>query len=153
MTSFMWGVGQPVLFRHENLHDTTHRRVGDLFGGSGVHYYRHVLKMLKADNTAVKYDPGDVRYRHLPNNYMDNAAKVETPLLLVAGQQNALFLDSNVLCHQRLERVAPGRHGLVVVPGYGHADVFIGQNAAQDVFPRLVSFLDQHAEPVSPAGV
>lgn len=153
MTSFMWGVGQPVLFRHENLHDTTHRRVGDLFGGSGVHYYRHVLKMLKADNTAVKYDPGDVRYRHLPNNYMDNAAQVETPLLLVAGQQNALFLDSNVLCHQRLERVAPGRHGLVVVPGYGHADVFIGQNAAQDVFPRLVSFLDQHAEPVSPAGV
>jgi len=42
MTSFMWGYGYPVLFRHENLHEVTHRRTGDLFGGSGVHDYRHI---------------------------------------------------------------------------------------------------------------
>ena len=34
---------------------------GDLYGGTGMHYYRHVLKMIKA-GTAVKYDPGDPKY-------------------------------------------------------------------------------------------
>ncbi len=150
MTSFMWGYGHPVLFRHENLHDVTHRRTGDLFGGSGVHYYRHIRKMVASNNTAVKYAPKDVRYRHLPDNYLQDAASMETPLLLVAGQDNALFMDSNVLCHQRLEALVPGRHALTVIPGYGHADVMIGKNAAQDVFPRFIAFLRQHAH--APAG-
>jgi cholesterol oxidase len=144
MTSFMWGYGYPVLFRHENLHEVTHRRTGDLFGGSGVHYYRHIRKMVRANNTAVKFDPKDVRYRHLPDNYLQDAADITTPVLLVAGQENALFLDSNVLCHERLEQAAPGRHQLEVIPGYGHADVIIGKNAAQDVFPRFLKFLRQH---------
>jgi cholesterol oxidase len=145
MTSFMWGFGTPVLFRHENLHDITHRRTGDLFGGSGVHYYRHVLKMLKASNTAVKYDPSDIRYRHLPDNYLEHATDITTPMLLVAGQENALFGDSNVLCHQRLEAVTPGRHELLLIPGYGHADVIIGKDAGKEVFPRFVAFLQLHA--------
>ena len=144
MTSFMWGYGHPVLFQHENLHDITHRRTGDLFGGSGVNYYRHIRKMVASNNTAVKYAPEDVRYRHLPDNYFTHATEIETPVLLVAGQENALFIDSNVLCHQRLEHHAPGRHELALIPGYGHADIMIGKNAAVDVFPRFLEFLRKH---------
>jgi hypothetical protein len=44
MLSFMWGYGFPVLYKHENLHDVIHWRVGDLFGGVSVNFYRHVLK-------------------------------------------------------------------------------------------------------------
>lgn len=146
MTSFMWGWGNPVLFKHDNLHDVTHRRTGDLFGGSGVHYYRHVLKMLKADNTAVKFDPDDARYHPLPDNYFEHAAEIDTPMLLVAGQDNALFFDSNIRCRERLERIVPGRHELAVIPGYGHADVIIGKHSALDVFPRFIDFLHQHAK-------
>jgi cholesterol oxidase len=144
MTSFMWGVGFPVLFKHENLHDITHRRTGDLFGGSSVNYYRHVLKMVKAKNTAVKYLPDDPRYKNLPNNYFDYAEDIKTPILLVTGQENALFTDSNIVCHERLEKIAPGRHELHVFPHYGHADVIMGKNAHQDIFPRFVKFLEQH---------
>ncbi|MGZ5050194.1 MAG: alpha/beta fold hydrolase [Methylobacter sp.] len=144
MTSFMWGYGFPVLFKHENLHDITHRRTGDLFGGSSVNYYRHVLKMVNADNTAVKYLPKDPRYKSLPDNYFDYAKDIKTPVLLVAGQENALFTDSNIVCHQRLEQIVPGRHELHVFPGYGHADVIIGKNADKDVFPRFVEFLKRH---------
>jgi cholesterol oxidase len=145
MTSFMWGYGAPVLYRHENLLDVTHRRTGDLFGGSGTNYYRHVRKMVASGNRAVKYAPQDVRYRHLPDDYLQDAAAIETPVLLVAGQENALFLDSNVLCHEQLERAAPGRHSLALIPDYGHADVMIGKNAHIDIFPRFVAFLRQHA--------
>lgn len=145
MTSFMWGFGFPVLFKHDNLHDITHRRTGDLFGGSGMNYYRHIRKMLGAGNTAVKYRPEDPKYRALPDNYFDRATEVTTPVLFVAGQDNALFLDANVDCHRRLEALVPGRHSLAVIPGYGHADVIIGKHAASDVFPRFIDWLRRHA--------
>lgn len=144
MTSFMWGFGFPVLFKHENLHDITHRRTGDLFGGSSVNYYRHVLKMVNAGNTAVKFLPGDPRYQSLPDNYLENAKDIETPCLFVAGQENALFTDSNIVCHQRLEKIVPGRHELHVFPRYGHADVIIGKNADKDIYPRFLEFLNRH---------
>jgi len=144
MLSFMWGWGFPVLYKHENLHDVTHRRCGDLFGGCSVNYYRHVLKMVNANNTAVKYLNNEPRYRSLPDNYFQHAAEIDTPCLFVAGQDNALFRNSNIVCHQRLEQIVPGRHELHLFPDYGHADVIMGKNAAQDIFPRFVEFLNKH---------
>ena len=55
MLSLMWGAGFPALYSHENLHQVTHERGGDLYGATGMHYYRHVLKMVDAGR-AVKYD-------------------------------------------------------------------------------------------------
>lgn len=144
MLSFMWGYGFPVLYKHDNLHEVTHKRVGDLFGGVSVNYYRHVLKMLNAGNTAVKYNPKEPKYRSLPDNYFEHAASIETPVLFVAGQDNQLFLDSNIVCYERLQKIVPDRHQLHVFPKYGHADVIIGKNADQDIFPRFVEFLEQN---------
>jgi cholesterol oxidase len=144
MLSFMWGYGFPVLYKHDNLHEVTHKRVGDLFGGVSVNYYRHVLKMLNAGNTAVKYNPKEPKYRSLPDNYFEHATSIETPVLFVAGQDNQLFLDSNIVCYERLQKIVPDRHQLHVFPKYGHADVIIGKNADKDIFPRFVEFLEQN---------
>lgn len=145
MLSFMWGKGAPAVFQHENLLPVTHDRLGDLFGGTGVHYYRHVLKMVRARNRAVKMLPGDPRYRDLPDDYLALAGAIQTPMLLAQGQENRIFFDSNLLFHQRLEEMAPGRHELAVFPRYGHQDLFIGKNADRDVFPRFIDFLKAHS--------
>ena len=142
MLSFMWGTGFPALYRHENLLDVTHRRGGDLYGGTSMNYYRHVRKMVRANNTAVKYNPKDPKYDALPENYLENAARIETPVLFMTGEQNKVFLDSNIVSFRRLELLAPGRHKLHVFPGYGHQDVFMGKNVAKDVFPTLLEFLE-----------
>jgi cholesterol oxidase len=144
MLSFMWGTGRPALFNHENLLPETHDRLGDLFGGVDVHYYRHVHKMVTSRNTAVKYDAGNPRYAALPDDYFTHAAEIATPILFMQGQDNRVFADSNIRCHERLEKIVPGRHRLHVVPGYGHQDIFMGKNAAGDVFPHLVAFLREH---------
>jgi cholesterol oxidase len=68
-----------------------------------------------------------------------------TPLLLTLGQDNRVFVDSNVICHQRLEKISPGRHRLQAFAGYGHQDVFMGKNVHADIFPRLVDFLREHS--------
>lgn len=144
MLSFMWGTGRPALFNHENMLPETHDRLGDLFGGVDVHYYRHVHKMVSSKNTAVKYETGSPRYAALPDNYMTHAADIKTPILFLQGQDNRVFADSNIRCHERLEKIVPGRHRLHVVPGYGHQDIFMGKNVATDVFPDLISFLREH---------
>jgi cholesterol oxidase len=147
MLSLMWGTGWPALYSHANLHDVTHRRGGDLYGGVGVHYYRHVRKMVRSDNCAVKYQPKDPKYQALPNNYFEHAREIETPILFMTGDNNRVFTDSNILCHSRLEKLVPGRHRLHVFPGYGHQDVFMGKTCDVDVFPTLLQYLNEHRRP------
>jgi cholesterol oxidase len=148
MLSLMWGSGHPALYSHENLHDVTHRRGGDLYGATSVHYYRHVRRMVAAGNTAVKFNPREPRHAALPDNYLDRAREIETPVLLMTGSNNRVFTDSNVECFRRLDRLAPGRHRLRVFEGYGHQDVFMGKNNHRDIFPPLVEFLDGQRGPL-----
>jgi len=144
MLSFMWGTGTPALFEHDNLHDITHRRLGDLFGGVSVHYYRHVSKMVRNDNTAVKFDPANPEYNVLPDDYFQYAKEIDTPILFVTGENNRVFTDSNILTYKRLDAMVPGKHELHVYPGYGHQDIFMGKNCDQDIFPRMIEFLNRH---------
>jgi lysosomal acid lipase/cholesteryl ester hydrolase len=143
MLSLMWGTGWPALYHHDNLADVTHRRGGDLYGATSMNYYRHMLRMVRAGR-AVKYRPGDPVYERLPDDYFQHAAEIETPLLFMTGQENKVFADSNIICHQQLEKVVPGRHELHVFAGYGHQDPFMGKNCDRDVFPRLVEFIEKH---------
>ncbi len=145
MLSFMWGSGSPALFNHANLLPETHARLGDLFGGVGVHYYRHVRRMVKSDHSAVKYDPSNPRHAVLPDDYLEGAADMTTPILFIQGQDNRVFADSNIRCHERLEKIVQGRHRLQVFPGYGHQDIFMGKDAARDIFPHLVAHLRAHS--------
>jgi lysosomal acid lipase/cholesteryl ester hydrolase len=144
MLSLMWGTGWPALYSHDKLHAVTHARSGDLYGATGMHYYRHVRKMVRAGR-AVKYHTRDSRYDALPDDYLAGAGEISTPVLLTTGDKNRVFARSNVVCYERLQAVAPGRHELEVFPGYGHQDVFMGRNCHQDVFPRMLDFLKRQA--------
>lgn len=142
MLSVMWGTGWPALYNHSNLADVTHRRGGDLFGATSMNYYRHIYKMIKAGG-AVKYSH-ESKYAKLPDDYFQYAREIETPVLFMTGAHNRVFSDSNIVCHERLERIVPGRHELHVFPGYGHQDPFMGERVADDVFPRLLEFIEKH---------
>lgn len=141
MLSLMWGTGWPALYSHENLDERTHRRSGDLYGPTTMHYFRHVRKMIRAGNTAVKYEPGDPRYASLPDDYFGQAREIETPVLFTTGANNNVFRDSNIECHSRLRELGCMQHELKVFPGYGHQDVFMGKDVARDVFPALLDFM------------
>ena len=143
MLSMMWGTGWPALYKHENLLDVTHRRGGDLYGGTSMNYYRHVMKCIRAKHTAVKYKKKP-QYDALPDDYFQYAAEIETPVLFMTGKDNNIFTDSNIVAYNRLEKIVPGRHQLHIFDGYGHQDVFMGKNNHIDVFPRLLEFINQH---------
>jgi cholesterol oxidase len=152
MLSLMWGTGWPALYFHENLAEVTHRRGGDLYGAVGLNYHKHVLKMLKGGK-AVKMKPKDPRYDPLPDDYFANTRAVETPVLFMTGETNRVFTDSNIRTHRELEKTVPGRHELVIFPRYGHQDVFMGNRVHNDIFPRLLQFLDRNRAGAGPARV
>lgn len=144
MESFMWGSGRPAMYCHDNLEPVTHQRIADLLGPSGLHYFRHIRKMVAAGR-AVRYDSGDSRHDELPTDYFEHAADITTPILFLTGDQNRVFPKANIVCHEALERLAPGRHELEVLPGYGHFDALTGKNVHLDVFPKIVDFMKRSA--------
>ena len=142
LLSMMWGTGWPALYEHANLDDRTHLRAADLFGPSGLHYYRHMHQMVGA-GAAVKFRPRRIEHRGLPDDYLSQAADIDTDLLLTTGSENRVFTDSNVVFDQVLRDRGAGRHELRVFEGYGHQDVFMGRDAARDVFGHLLEFLSR----------
>jgi len=146
MLSLMWGSGWPALYEHRNLAEVTHRRGGDLYGGTSLNYHRHVLKMVKNDKTAVRMYPDKAEHASLPVNYLQYAKEIATPVLFVTGKNNRVFADSNVICFARLKELAPGNpHELLIIDGYGHQDPFMGERVAEEVFPQFLPFLRKHA--------
>lgn len=109
-------------------------------GTGGGDYGRHIRRMAAAERV-VKWDEQDTR---LPD-VLTGLGDVRTPVLFLAGSENRVFTDSNIVTHRELERVAPGRHALRILPGYGHADPFLGRNAHAEVFPHIIGFLEQKA--------
>ncbi|MFJ9736742.1 alpha/beta hydrolase [Streptomyces sp. NPDC101166] len=137
-----WGTGAS-LFVHENLADATHDRLADLLGPAPLWILPH-LRRIELARTVVRWHDTDHRYRALPPNALDAAARIDTPVLLLAGSENGLWLDSQRLCHDVLARRQPQLDvRYTEIPGYGHLDTFIGRGAALDVFGHILDFLGE----------
>lgn len=142
LLSMMWGTGWPAMYSHATMDERTHRRVTDLFGPTGLHYYRHMHQMVRAGR-AVQFRPHRSAHAALPEDYLERAASLDVPLLLTTGDRNRVFTDSNVVLHDRLHDLGARGHELRVFEGYGHQDVFMGRDVATDVFPHLLEFLSR----------
>ncbi|MFJ9820389.1 alpha/beta hydrolase [Streptomyces sp. NPDC101151] len=137
-----WGTGAS-LFVHENLADTTHDRLAELLGPAPLWILPH-LRRIELARSVVRWHDTDHRYRALPPNALDAAARIDTPVLLLAGSENGLWLDSQQLCHEVLARRQPQLDvSYTEIPGYGHLDTFLGRGAALDVFGHILEFLGE----------
>ncbi len=65
-------------------------------------------------------------------------------MLLVTGDREPGLHRFQHRLPPRLEKIVPGRHELAILPGYGHQDLFMGRNVAEDVFPTFLRFLQKH---------
>ncbi|MFB7331123.1 alpha/beta hydrolase [Streptomyces adustus] len=137
-----WGTGAS-LFVHGNLSRTTHDRLAELFGPAPLWILPH-LRRIELARSVVRWHDTDHRYRALPPNALDAASRIDTPVLLLAGSENGLWLDSQKLCHDVLARRQPQLDVTYTeIPGYGHLDPFLGRGAALDVFGHILEFLGE----------
>ena len=135
--SFTYGAGRPALWSHSNLGPEVHEWIRGEFGKVPMSFFAQMDACVKAGPlVSVSRRDG------LPEDYGVTAPRTDARWVLYAGRNNRCFLpESQERTHRWLEGLEPGRHALHVVPGYGHLDIFLGRNAARDVFPGMLEEL------------
>ena len=135
--SFTYGAGRPALWSHSNLGPDVHEWIRGEFGKVPMSFFAQMDACVRAGHLVSVS-----RREGLPEDYGVSAPQTGARWVLYAGRENRCFLPaSQERTHRWLEGVQPGRHSLHVVPGYGHLDIFLGRNAARDVFPGMVAEL------------
>lgn len=126
----LWG----PLFEHANVDPVTHARIGEWMGPVPLRGFLPHLRRMAAERAVVRATG--------PGRAEDALDRFAAPTLLVAGTENRVWGRSQEACASWLaERGLPATY--LPVPGYGHLDVLVGRNAAVDVFPAVIGWLEQ----------
>jgi len=135
--SFTYGVGFPTLWRHENLNPETHDWLQHEFAKVPLSFFQQMTECVRAGRLLSVDD-----FPSLPRDFAEREPQTDARWVLLAGAENRCFLpESQRRSFEHLQRFRPGYHSLHVVPGYGHLDMFMGQDASRDVFPLILAEL------------
>lgn len=139
LASYTYGSGKPTLWRHENLNEATHAWMRHEFADVPLTFFAQMRRCVAAGRLlSVEGRP------ELPADLTSQAPQTDARFVLLAGEMNACFEpESQQRTFDWLQRHAPGRHALHHLPGYGHLDVFMGKDAARDVFPTIIEELEK----------
>ncbi len=139
LVSFTYGVGFPTLWSHANLNPETHAWINQEFAKVPVSFFQQIYRCVLAGHlVAVDGLPG------LPAAFGVSPPQTDARFAFFAGQNNRCFLpESQQETFDWFDRQRPGFHTLHRLPDYGHLDVFIGKDAARDVFPLMIEELDK----------
>jgi hypothetical protein len=143
------------LFRHENIGDATFAEMNLLFGDANLRLFAHARRFVDrerlVDEDGTNCYLTDENLRH----------HLAFPLQLLHGSDNELFdvesatrsFDALGNFHRPWQQQFSVRRdrqvGPVLVPGYGHLDVLIGDGAAGVVFPEVLHFFNKALEQAS----
>lgn len=139
-SSFTYGAGFPTLWAHENLNDQTHEWIKGEFAHVPLTFFRQMRRCIVNGHlvSTGKYD-------QLPVSFVEDKPRTEARFLFLGGQNNHCFVPE---CMERtydfFDRYFPGKHMFQELAGYGHLDVFIGNQAATDVFPLIIDELGRN---------
>jgi cholesterol oxidase len=130
--------------RHDHLDKNTHETFYHLFDRGNLTAFKHIGRM---------FILGHIANKNGENTYLvpAKASEVRIPITFLQGTANNMFLPSGALkTHQWFLDHGPGtpekkeeQFRLVMTPGYGHLDNFIGRDAGRDVFPKIVAELER----------
>lgn len=125
------------VYKHDQLNAGTHRAIHEMFGVASITAFRHLLLMVR-EKQIVDKAGRDVYLNHLD--------RLALPITFLHGSENRLFLRKGTLKTMETLAAANGqdlyRH--VTIPNYAHMDLFIGRNASRDVYPTILSALEDH---------
>ncbi len=137
--SFTYGSGFPALWRHENLNEETHEWLKNEFAAVPLTFFKQIKKCIRKGNLVAARHDGQ-----LPDDYLASPPKTDARFAFFAGEKNLCFLpESQMRTYEYFDHLDPGRHAIHLLPEYSHLDVFMGDNAAEHIFPLMVGELDK----------
>jgi pimeloyl-ACP methyl ester carboxylesterase len=132
--SFTYGAGFPGLWRHENLNDATHEWLKQEFAHVPMTFFRQMAKCVAKGNlVSVDGRP------ELPEDFAAQPPQTTARIAFFAGTRNRCFLpESQARTYEHFVKHRRGTYTLHEMPAYGHLDVFMGKDAAREVFPNIL---------------
>ena len=135
--SFTYGTGHPTLWRHENLNAATHEWVKGEFAHVPLTFFAQMARCVDAGHLVTVEDRPE-----LPPDFVAQEPQTDARFVFFSGKQNVCFLpESQERTYRYFDELRPGYHKLYELPSYGHLDVFMGKDAARDVFPLMLEEL------------
>lgn len=139
MVSFTYGAGFPALWRHENLNEQTHEWLRREFAEVPLRFFKQMACCVARGNL-VSHDP-DVP--DLPADFAAQPPRTDARFIFYAGRLNRCFLpESQERAFRYFDKLRPGYHAFKLLDRYSHLDVFMGERAADEVFPEMIAYLD-----------
>jgi hypothetical protein len=137
MVSFTYGTGFPALWRHENLNSQTHAWLRSEFGFVPMTFFEQMARCVQRGRlVSVEGLPS------LPADFVARPPQTDARFAFFAGRLNQCFSpESQERTFELFDRRRPNYHSLYVLPRYSHLDVFMGKDAARDVFPLMLDEL------------
>ena len=126
------------LYRHNRLNDLLHSNLDELFAEANIETLEHLAVMCRAGKL-VDVDGNDV--------YLPHLERLKVPILFISGEDNECYLpESTKRTYDKLcQRFGSEQYRRVAIPGYAHIDCIFGYRADVDVFPLMLSHLEQTA--------
>ncbi len=143
--SFTYGAGHPALWSHENINEETHEWLKEEFNAVPMSFFGQITTCIhKGHLVSLNQDEG------LPADFAESGPATSARFAFFSGEENRCFLpESQSSTFDYFNRKKSDFHTLHIFPKYGHLDIFMGKNAADDVYPRLIEELDrEHAQEV-----
>ncbi|MEX0761068.1 MAG: esterase [Dehalococcoidia bacterium] len=137
--SFTYGIGFPTLWEHDQLNEATHDWLTHEFAEVPRSFFQQMNRSVaEGALVSVESDP------RLPASFAEYTPQTDARFAFLAGELNRCFLpESQQRTYEMFDAMRPNYHSVHVLPGYAHLDVFMGKNAAQDVFPIILDELDK----------
>jgi hypothetical protein len=83
----------------------------------------------------------------MPRDYTTEPPQTDARFVFLTGEKSGCFSpESQWRSHAYFDALRPNYHTLHTWPDYSHLDVFIGQHAARDVFPTILTELQRDGE-------
>jgi pimeloyl-ACP methyl ester carboxylesterase len=137
LASFTYGVGKPTLWSHALLDEATHEWLRGEFGPVPLTFFDQMARCIRAGQL-VAVDG----FSQLPSAFASAPPRTDARIILLAGAENRCFVpESQQRTHDFLARYGQSDYALHVFPEYGHLDIFMGKDAARDVFPTIITAL------------
>jgi cholesterol oxidase len=126
------------LYDHAQLNEATHATLHETFG---------VANMRSLEHLALCARKGQVVDGAGADAYLPHPERMNLPIAFLHGADNRCFLPESTSLTYEWLRQANGRanYSRHLLAGYGHADCWLGKNAANDVFPHALEHLEATA--------
>lgn len=139
MVSFSYGSGFPALWLHENLNDETHEWLKEEFKNVPLKFFRYMAKYVEKGCLL-----GLDGLESLPKDFTEYEPKTNARFIFFTGDKNLCFLpESQENTFRYFDQISPNFHSFYEMKNYSHLDIFMGINAAKDVFPKMMAELDK----------